>query len=293
MSRRALARLGVTLAALGLVVWALGAAEIGAALRGVAPGWAALAVAALMGQIIASALRWRLTAGALGLPVTPRAAVGEYFLSVLGNTLLPGGVLGDVGRAARIRHRAGLEAAAHSVVIERLTGQVVLGLAAVAGLVAWLWPAPAAWGVLGGLALGALVAAAALRGVTGAQAGLMRRFLAALRRVWMDRHGWRAQAGLSLVILACNLAGFWAAAAAVGILLPPGAALVVLPLTLMAMLLPVSVNGWGLREATAAALWPLAGAGAASAVAASIIYGIAALLAALPGLWPLLRPAPA
>ena len=290
---RGAARLVITLGALALVAGVLGTAEIAAALRGVAPGWAALAVAALMAQIVLSALRWHLTAQALGLTITPRAALGEYFLSVLGNTLLPGGVLGDVGRAARARHRAGLEAAAQSVVIERLTGQVVLALAAAAGLMAWLWPAPGAWGVIGGLGLGLLVAVAALRAGEVTRDGVVQRFLRALRRVWLDRSGWRAQAGLSLAVLACNLGGFWAAAAAVGIVLPPGAALLVLPLTLMAMLLPVTINGWGLREAAAAALWPLAGTNAVAAVAASIVFGLAALLAALPGLWPLLRPAPA
>ena len=111
----------------------------------------------------------------------------------------------------------------------------------------------------------------------------------ALRLIWLDRSGWRAQAGLSLLILGCTLGGFWAAAAAAGVALAPQDALVLIPLTLMDMLLPVSINGWGLREATAAALWHLAGISPEAAVAASILYGLAAVLACLPGLWVLAR----
>ncbi|NYS23912.1 flippase-like domain-containing protein [Rhodobacteraceae bacterium 2376] len=292
-----LARLAVTLGALALLLAVLGGAEITQHLRQAAPGWVALAAGLLAAQIILSALRWRLSAGALGLAMTRRAAVGEYFLSVLGNTLLPGGVLGDIGRAARARHTAGLEVAAQSVVIERLTGQVFLALAAALGLGVWLWPGPGAWGVALA-AVGVPVAALWwLRRATGSRAGLWRRALRAARLVWLDRRGWRAQAGLSLLILGCNIGGFWAAAAAAGVVLSAPDALLLIPLTLMAMLLPVSVNGWGLREGVAATLWPLAGVGAGAAVAASILFGLAAALACLPGLWvlarcPLTAPAP-
>jgi len=59
---------------------------------------------------------------------------------------------------------------------------------------------------------------------------------------------------------------------------------VLVPLTLVAMLLPISVGGWGLREGAAAVLWPIAGFSAEAGVAASIAFGLAALAAALPGL---------
>jgi hypothetical protein len=60
-------------------------------------------------------------------------------------------------------------------------------------------------------------------------------------------------------------------------------ALFLLPLTLAAMLIPLTIAGWGLREGAAAALWPLAGIAPEAAVAASVVFGIAALAAALPG----------
>jgi uncharacterized membrane protein YbhN (UPF0104 family) len=271
--RRAL-RIGVTLTALSVLLWLLDAPQVWTRLAGLAPGWMALAVALLAGQIVLSALRWRHTAGRLGLHLCRTEAIREYFLAVLANSLLPGGVLGDVARSARARHRAGLGAAVSSVVVERAAGQVALALAAGAGVAAWLWPWPGAW-VLAGLGLGAVLAALGL--AFGGRVGAL------LRRVWVDGGAWRVQGGLSLAILGCNLGGFWAAARAVGLTLPWPEAPALLAAALAAMAVPLSVGGWGLREAAAAAIWPLAGIAPEAAVAAGIAFGLAAVLAALPG----------
>jgi len=276
MRARALLRLIVTLAALAAVVLAIGPGAVLGAVRGADPGWVALAVALLSAQIVLSALRWRLTAGALGLPIPARRAVLEYYLSVLGNSLLPGGILGDLGRIARARGDAGLKRAAETVVMERLAGQVVLAIAAALGAIWWLWPQPGALAGAGALALG-LGALVALVGRPGA--GLRGR----VHLAWGQAGMRGPQAGLSLAILACNLGGFWAAAQAVGVGLSAPEALFLLPLTLAAMLIPLTIAGWGLREGAAAALWPLAGIAPEAAVAASVVFGIAALAAALPG----------
>lgn len=278
MSGRArVLRLAVSLAALAALAWFLDARAIAAALSGAVPGWMALAVALLAAQIALSALRWRLTAARLGLALAPGHALAEYFVAVLGNTLLPGGVLGDVARAVRARGPAGTRAAVLSVVMERLIGQAALALAALAGVIAW---AGALWGA--GLAAGvAALALVAMRLAPGAAA--------LARQVWLTGGAWRAQAGLSALIVGCNIGGVWAAARAVGVALTPLESLLVIPPVLAAMILPVSINGWGLREAAAAALWPLAGVAPAQAVAASVAFGLAAVLAALPGLAVLLR----
>ena len=284
-------RLVVTVAALALVFRALGAGPILALLAQVSPLWVSVAVVALAAQIALSALRWQVTAGALGVPIGRGQALGEYWLSVLGNTLLPGGVLGDAGRIARMRNRAGLGLAAQSVVVERLAGQVALAMAAGAGAVAWFWPTPGALlgAVLGPVLLAWLGAVLKRAGHREAAPDRLTRALRPLHRAWLGAGVWRLQVGLSAAILACNLAGFWAAAQAVGLTLPPMAALYVLPLTLAAMLIPVTVNGWGLREGAAAALWPVTGVLATEAVAASVVFGLSALLAALPGLHVLQR----
>jgi uncharacterized membrane protein YbhN (UPF0104 family) len=104
-------------------------------------------------------------------------------------------------------------------------------------------------------------------------------------------HGvWVAQVGLSLVTVGLNLAAFWACAVAMGVWLPLGAALVVLPLVLFAMLVPLTVGGWGLREGAAVAFFPLAGASGAEGFAASAAFGAVFTLTALVGLIVTFRP---
>jgi hypothetical protein len=70
--------------------------------------------------------------------------------------------------------------------------------------------------------------------------------------------------------------------------LPLGTLLAIVPLVLFTMLIPLSMSGWGLREGAAAALFPLAGATAAQGFATSVAFGLAFILAVLPGLVPLL-----
>jgi hypothetical protein len=54
---------------------------------------------------------------------------------------------------------------------------------------------------------------------------------------------------------------------------------------LLAMLIPLTIGGWGLREGAAAWLFPLAGATAAEGLAASVAFGLVFLCVALPGLF--------
>lgn len=295
----AILRWVVTLGALALVFRVLEAQAIVAQLRAVSVPWLLLAVAALSLQIALSAARWRVTAGAVGLQIGRGQALREYYLSVLGNTVLPGGVLGDLGRIVRLRHQAGMGPAAQSVVIERLAGQIALFAVTGVGAVAWFWPHPAALAaaLAGALALGAggYALTVAIRRAGRRPASLrpdrIGRSLRLLAGAWGGRGVWQRQLWLSVAILACNLGGFWAAAQAVGVTLGPAATIFIIPLTLSAMLIPLSVNGWGLREGAAAAIWPLAGVAPALAVAASVVFGIAALLAALPA-FAVLRAAP-
>jgi glycosyltransferase 2 family protein len=266
-------RLVVTACALGLVLWVAGPQDVAQTLRAVDPGWLVLAVLALAAQIALSALRWRVTAQALGHDLPPLWAVREYGLSVAINTFLPGGILGDVGRILRSRG-LGWKGAAASVILERLSGQVALGMVAVMALSLWWgtwlgWALPVAM-VAGGAVL--LFALPTLRQLLG--------------QVWLAAGIWPSQLALTLVILIANLAGFWCAARAVGVLLALPDALLVLSLTLLAMLVPLTVNGWGLREGAAAALWPMVGITAPQAVAGSVAFGLACMGAALLGLIP-------
>ena len=89
---------------------------------------------------------------------------------------------------------------------------------------------------------------------------------------------------LSLAIVASYIAVFALAGAALGVALPALAWIALAPLVLAAMLIPVSIGGWGVREGAAAALFPLAGVDASHALAIAILYGLTSLAGSLPGL---------
>ena len=94
-----------------VVLWFLvrqvGAAPFGAGLRAVT--WPALVAAVVLAAVTAvcSAWRWRVVARALGAEIGLSVAVGAYYRSLLLNSVLPGGVLGDVHRAVTHGRRGG------------------------------------------------------------------------------------------------------------------------------------------------------------------------------------------
>jgi len=247
--------------------------------------WLLLGLLLLVIQTVLSALRWQLTAKQLGQTIPTPRAVSEYFLSMLCNLTLPGGVVGDAGRVWRGRGEVGLKRAAAAVLLDRVAGQIAMVGALILGLfLAWINAATgrseqAGQGVWLLLACLVILTVLLWRGP---------RWLRSVGKVmhlaWLTRAAWPGQLTLSLLIVSCNLGAFAACAAAVGAHLTWTHALVVLPLTLAVMVLPVSVAGWGLREAAAAALWPMASISSELAVAASIAYGLAATASALPGL---------
>ncbi len=277
---------GATLAVLAQV---LDVRSIARRLSDLQGGWVALALLLSIAQVCISAGRWRYTAARLGVALRWPVAVSEYYLATFLNQVLPGGVMGDVSRAWRHRGESGVTGAAavHAVILERLSGQIVmLGVASVslAVLAVELGGRP-------GVAL--LVALGVALLVTGVvvRAALPR--LQALpvagglihdaRRAVFARRAWFVQSSTSLVVVGSYIATWIAATRAVGIDTP---ALRLLPLVapvLVTMLIPLTVAGWGVREAGAAALWASVGLTPADGVAVSVAYGLLVLVGSLPG----------
>jgi uncharacterized membrane protein YbhN (UPF0104 family) len=295
------AKIAVALALLALVWHLADGRQAARMLAAASPGWLAAAFAALTLQTLLSALRWRLTAARLGIDLGLRVALREYYLSQIMNQVLPGGVLGDAGRALRTRSVAGLMAAGQAVVFERLAGQIAL-FAVMAGAFAatlvvpggLVWPHWAAWMVA------ALIAA-------GLGLPLLVWAMGRVSRQWLALRAWRPlrhladqsralvhalaapdvrarQIAFSLLAVLCNIAAFGFCIRAVGVVMPVAATLAIVPLILFAMVIPLTISGWGLREGAAAALFPIAGASASDGLAASIAFGLVFAATVLPGL---------
>jgi len=87
----------------------------------------------------------------------------------------------------------------------------------------------------------------------------------------------------SLFVVGSYIWIFVFAARAVGAEASTPTLLLLVPPVLVAMLTPVSVAGWGLREGAAALLWSAVGLSATEGIAASVMYGLLVLASTLPG----------
>ncbi|MEJ6394222.1 lysylphosphatidylglycerol synthase transmembrane domain-containing protein [Gymnodinialimonas sp. 2305UL16-5] len=254
--------------------------------------WLGAAVLLLNLQTLLSTQRWRLTAAQLGIHIGPVDAVREYYHSQIMNQSLPGGVVGDARRALRARDQAGLLASSQAVVFERVAGQIgllallALGLTvtfAAPGLQNWPdWLAtPAA--SIASIALLAVFVMATSLWLNHRAASLFHKGTRSFRQAVLAPNVWRQQAVLSLATASCNVAAFAFCASALGLTLPVLATITVVPLILFAMVLPLSVGGWGLREGAAAMLFPAIGFSMGEGLTTSVAFGLVILASVLPG----------
>jgi uncharacterized membrane protein YbhN (UPF0104 family) len=177
-----------------------------------------------------------------------------------------------------------LRVAAQAVVFERVAGQLGLIAVLVVGLLLglvlqgrldwpdWLWPA----GALGIVAV--TVAAGVGRRVTA-----VRDFARGFSHAVWARNIRVQQIFLSLSTALCNVVAFAFCARALGVPMPLVAVAALVPLILFAMVLPLSIGGWGLREGAAALLFPVMGAAPSDGLATSVAFGLVFMLTTLPG----------
>lgn len=288
-------RMAISSGLLGAVALWVEPQAILAQVQRLSPGWVLVALLISVFQIMLSAWRWQLTARLIQVPMRFSYALREYYLALLVNQLLPGGVLGDAGRAHRhARQSASAGRAWRAVIIERVSGQVALALFTLMALMlSPLWHAAlgtTAWLSIGGalaLSVGVMTVALALARRRG-PLELPAWYLAVsqdIKRGLLSAGVWPIQLLSSLAIVASYGVVMVCAARAIGVELPVLSLLALAPVVLLAMLVPFSVAGWGVREGAAAGIWVWVGLPAAQGVAVSLAYGVVVLLASLPGLW--------
>ena len=96
---------------------------------------------------------------------------------------------------------------------------------------------------------------------------------------------------LSALVHLLSIAAIFLTAHAVQVPLTLAIVCAIGPVVVLAQVLPISVGGWGVREAAAVALLAMTGIDAASALLVSIAFGLLIFLATLPGVlfWLMLR----
>jgi len=295
-----LLRLAAGVTVLCFLGWQVGAAPFKDGLRAVT--WQAVVAAVTLTVLttVCSAWRWRVVARALGVGIALPGAVCAYYLSLFLNSVLVGGVLGDVHRAVTHGRRAGdVAGGLRAVAWERLSGQVIQAVVTAVVLLTLPSPVrPALPYVLAGVAGVAGVAGCAALVVRGAARRGRSRLTRAAGAVSADlRHGllapgvWPQVALASVLVVAGHTATFVIAARVAGSTAPLGELVALLMVVQTAMVIPLSIGGWGLREGAAAWAFGAAGLGAATGVTVATLYAVLMLAAVAPGAGLLLRDA--
>lgn len=265
-------------------------------LHQVSPVWLVISMLALAAQFIFSTVRWQVVLVALHASISLAEAFKLIIIGAFFNQLLPSSAGGDGVRIYKAyKNGLTLQSAINSVMLERLS--TVLGLLLLVlicqpffidrtdGAVhPWMFPI---------LALLAVLGTALVMGLD--------RFPTSWRR-------WRVIRGLTylakdtravflhpksafLAILTgvmgnVNLSiGVWVLGLGLGL----GEqftfvdSLVLIPLVLLVTTLPISIAGWGVREASMVAAFGLIGVSQESALLVSVLLGLLTILISLPG----------
>ncbi len=282
-------------AILALVLWRLGTGAFVDGLRVLDTGALLAALGIGAATTVLSAWRWCLVARGLGMRLSLRDATADYYQALFLNAALPGGILGDVGRA--VRHGKGegdLGRGVRAVVLERTAGQLVLLLVGAAVLVTVPSPVldlltahgPVVAATTAGVAAAGVLVCLVMRKLRGGRskvAGAARTGLAEIRSGLLSRRSGPGVLLASAAVLAGHLATFLVAAKAAGSVATVLELAPLLLLALIAMGLPVNVGGWGPREGVMAWAFGAAGLSAAQGLTIAVAYGILAFVAAAPG----------
>jgi hypothetical protein len=171
---------------------------------------------------------------------------------------------------------------------ERLCGQVIQAL--VTAVVLLTLPSPVRpvlpyilAGVVGAAGCVALLVRAAARRGRSRLARTARAVSCDLRRGLLARNVWPRAALASVLVVAGHTATFVIAARVAGCTAPLGELVALLMVVQTAVLIPLSIGGWGPREGAAAWVFAAAGLGAATGVTVSILYAVLMLAAVAPG----------
>jgi uncharacterized membrane protein YbhN (UPF0104 family) len=293
------------------------------------PIWFGLALLLLVLTNLMAVLRWGWLMRSVKLYRPARDYITLYFAGGLINQGLPSTIGGDSYRAVEgsrpyhgrthtpSAHQQTLDQELHqpvdlqrapprlrlgffSVGLDRALGLLGNNILGALGLIlggAMLAP----WGQsLGWWILGAMLSAAALASIllrTPKTRDLIQRIL---NKLGMPQAMFALKAGLgwpnvvpqvviSVLTHVLALSSFWCCLKAFGVSAPFSALMIGMPALGLLMMLPISISGWGLREATLSATLALWGIDSGITVLAAVSFGIVTLVTYLPGAVSLLR----
>ena len=248
-------------------------------------GWIALAIAMIFLQIFVGVLRWRAISAECGAPIETRQAMRFNLIGAFFNQTLPSSIGGDAVRLWLVaRGGAGWRAATYSIFVDRAIGLIALAIIIVASLP---WSYQLITDPHGRSAL-LLVDFAAIAGGVG--------FLVLgmlpwpwLKRWWGTHHlhacsvianrvifSWDRGpkiAVLSALVHVLAVVVAWCVVQSIAAPVVFSQIFQLIPPVMLITLLPISIAGWGVREATMGLAFGYAGLLANEGVNVSLLFG--------------------
>ena len=264
-------KLAVSLILLWILFARIDVGELWAGTHTASIPWLIVALAIYATSVAASVWRWRLLLDAQDVHVATNRLAGSYLVALFFNNFLPSNIGGDVIRIRDTARPAGSKTLATAVVlVDRGLGLMGLVLVAACGATlaaggatrgalpivpAWLWA---------GFLFGAGLSAPAVLAPAGF--GRMLQPLRIIHPEWIDNRIEKITGVLSrfrdrpgalagcfggaVFVQAATVVFYAAVAYALHIAIGPWDLAVIVPLSFVIQMVPVSINGFGVREAT-------------------------------------------
>lgn len=276
-------KIGVTLLGLGIVLARFDIKAIGLVIQQSELLWILVGFLLFNASVVLRAYRWLLLIRGLHTQVSFGRLVELYYVGGFFNVFLPSGFGGDVVRILEVSRDIPSDIATGTVLIDRMTGLMMLFALALVALPFRPEGFPQALlSIIVAICVGGLIAGFAL--LEGSMLRTISRwlpqklmnsgggFMLKVARA-VDECGWRAIAGAMVVSVLFNLlqASWWTTTAwALGLDIPYGYMLLVVPILSLAMLVP-SIGGLGVREFMAPVLFSGAGLSPEQAIALTLV----------------------
>jgi uncharacterized protein (TIRG00374 family) len=290
-------RLAASVILLGIVAWRIDWMRVRDAFTDLRLSLWLLATALYALTQVVSSLRWRMLGRPLGFNAPLSRFIGYYYIGMFFNLVLPTSVGGDVVRAWYLDGNSGRKAAAFiSVLADRVSGVVVLLLIALgalafrpADLPTWVtWTVAA---MTGGTLLGltAFILISQLSRTkysvpTGANRFWRYSLYDFRSAIFASPQVFVLTTMLSLIVQLANVLVVWLIGRALHIGIPDSYYLLLVPTVTLLTLLPISLNGMGVREGGTALLLAPLGVEPSIAVTLAFLWFAAFVLPSLGGI---------
>lgn len=282
-------RIIISVGLLAFLAWRTDWQQVGRAFATMQVHFWLAAVGLLITAQLVSAVRWLSLAIPLGLKRPLLRMIGFYFIGMYFNLVLPTSVGGDVVRAWYLDGNSGKKLPAFvSVFLDRLCGLwILISLACLGVIFSPLalpsWISWTVWGIAACAVLG-MASMPVLSQHSDKAPNKIRRVFEALRAL-PNRKAWLVPVSLSVFIQLSNVLIVWLVGLSIGVDVPLAYFFVMVPMVSLLTMLPLSVNGMGVREGGMVVL--LAPLGVASGVAVTLAllwFTVSAVVSLLGGL---------